>query len=345
MTRRIDVEAHFFNRSFVEVLRAREEPPREEVEGDLIRVWTDPLSPDVFQQRHPRLDDALLDLGQQRIAAMDAVGIDVQVLSLGIPHPDQFEPPEGAVLARESNDALAAAIAEHPDRFVGLASVAPSVEEPEEAANELERSVRQLGFRGLQLHTHVGDTYLDDPRYEPIFERAAHLGVPVYVHPMIPAATMIDPYRGRGRALVGPGLGFGHEAAVQVMRLVYGGLFDRLPDLQIVLGHLGEGLYFWLYRLDFDFRKKWVPPSARPDLERWPSEYLKTNVHVSLSGNFLTSAFLATMDEIGPGRIMFASDHPFEDMGEAVNFLEQVDISDTDRKRIFSKNAAALFNI
>jgi 2,3-dihydroxybenzoate decarboxylase len=157
---------------------------------------------------------------------------------------------------------------------------------------------------------------------------------------------MVKPYQGYGWALNGPGLAYGAETAVHAMRLVYSGLFDRFPELRIVLGHLGEGLYFWLYRLDFDHRKTWLDAKERTvRLERLPSAYLKENFHVTVSGNFLPSAFLATFMEVGSERMHFASDYPFESMVEASAFLDAAPVSDADREKVYWRNAAALLGL
>jgi predicted TIM-barrel fold metal-dependent hydrolase len=341
----IDVEAHYFDARFLEVLRGRTTPPYEEHLDDAIRIYMDPSVPDVFQQRRMTMENALAEAGEARVAAMDAGGIDVQVLSLNAPGLEQFEPVEGASLARERNDILADIVGRHPDRFVGLAALCPDPDRPEVAADELERCVRQLGFRGWKLNSHIRDTNLDDPRYEPIFERAAALGAPVCIHPTIPHGSMIEPYKGYGYMLLGPALGFGAETALQSMRLMYSGVFDRHPDLQIVLGHLGEGLYFWVYRLDFEFTKPWLARDARVRSEHAPSHYLRHNFYANTSGHFQSSAFMGTYLEAGAERMLFATDYPYEDNAQAVNWLESQPIAPADKAKILHENAAALFKI
>jgi predicted TIM-barrel fold metal-dependent hydrolase len=340
----IDVEAHLYTPAYLAYLRSRKEPPRQELLGDdQIRVWQEPSAPDTFQQRSMAMEDLLTDLTEIRLKRMDEAGIDVQALSLNIPGCEQFEPVEGARVAREANDELAAVVAEHPDRFVGLAALAPDPGRPEVAADELERCVKELGFRGAKINSHIRDTYLDDRRYDPLLERAEALGVPIFLHPILPHANMLKPYTGYGWALAGPGLGFGHETAVHAMRMVYGGVFDRFPKLQVVLGHLGEGLYFWLYRLDFDFTKPWL--AGGPTLERRPSDYLRGNFHVTISGHFQLTSFTSTLAEIGVDRMLFATDYPYESVEQAIQFIEDAPLSTDDKEKIFHGNATRLLGL
>ena len=341
----IDSEAHYLDLPFLEVLRSRSVPPREEHHGEGVRMYVEPTAPEIFQGRSTRLEDALADVEEIRLAAMDAAGIDVQVLSLNVPGCEQFEPVEGAAIARERNDVLAEVVARHPDRFVGLAALCPDPDRPEVAADELERCVRQLGFRGWKVNSHVRETFLDDPRYLPLLERAAALDVPIYLHPTLPHGSMITPYTGYGYMLPGPALGFGAESALHSMRLIYSGVFDRLPNLQVVLGHLGEGLYFWLYRLDFEFTKPWLVRSPLIAAERRPSDYLRENFYASTSGHFQSSAFAVTLAEIGADRLLFATDYPYEDNVQAVEWLESQPLDDADRRKILHDNAARLFGV
>lgn len=343
MVKVIDVEAHYFDEAYADYLRSRSVPPMEESAPEGIKVWQDPLSPGVFQYRGEFLERALLDVAEGRLRLMDEAGIDVQLLSLNVPGCEQLEPAEGARVAREANDALAKIVARHPDRFVGLTAL--GMADAEASAAEIDRTVEEYGFKGIKIQSHVGPYYLDDERFMPVWERAAHHELPVLLHPMIPASSMIDPYTGYGYALVGPGLGFGHEVSVMSQRLIYSGLFDKLPNLQFVLGHLGEGLYFWMYRMDFDFTKKFLHESHRPTLQKLPSHYLRNNFHVSVSGNYLTSAFIATQMEIGSDRLMFATDHPYESLTHAMEWTKALPLSPRDLDAILGDNAARLFKL
>lgn len=341
-TPKIDLESHYFTSGYYNLLRSRTVPPRFQEAADQVRVWLEPSRPDVELQHGFQLRDTLLDLGPGRIEALDRAGIAVQFLSLSSPGIEQLEPEIQAEQARTTNDAAAAFIQQHPHRFVGLANLPVGV--PEAAADELERCVTELGFKGGNIHSHIGSTYLDDPRYFPVLERAATLGVPINLHPTLPHGNMLEPYLGHGWALPGPGLGFGHETAVHAMRIVLAGVFDRLPELQIILGHLGEGLMHWLYRVDFDFNKPWMK-LQRPHIERKPSDYLRENFWYTTSGNWLDSALLATIHEVGADRIMFASDYPWEVIEDGAKFIAAAPIDPPDREKICHGNAQRLFRI
>jgi predicted TIM-barrel fold metal-dependent hydrolase len=341
--RRIDVEAHFFDASYLAALEARTEPPRSEPGETAIRVWSEPSLPDLSHVRGRAVDERLLDVGERRIRLMDEAGVDVQVLSLSNPSCEQHPPGEGARVARASNDQLARLIGEFPERFVGLAALCPDPEHPEVAADELDRCVSDLGFRGWKVSAHIRDTYLDDPRYRPILARAAELGVPVCLHPAVPHASLARPFLGYGWALTTVGGGFGVGAMVLALRLANCGVFDELPDLKVVLGHLGEGAFFWLDRIDSDFQQGWL--GERPRLAKAPSEYLLEHFYVSTSGRFKTSAFLATLLEVGADRMLWASDYPYEELAPAVELLESMPLARGDREKIFGANAARLFGI
>ena len=337
----IDVEAHYLDRAFIDLLRRRDAPPREVVEDGAVRMYPEPTAPDVFQGRNARLEELLLDVGGQRIGAMDAAGVDVQLVSMNLPGCEQLD----GDTARSCNDVLADLVGPHRDRFVPLAALAPDPDAPEAAADELERCVRELGFRGWKCNSHVRSGYLDDERYLPLWERVAELGVPVFLHPTVPHGSMIGPYTGYGHMLPGPALGFAAETALHVVRLVYSGLFDRLPQLQIVLGHLGEGLPHWLYRLDYEFTKPWIPRDPRCRCERPPSDYIRENTWAATSGHLQASAFATAYDELGAGRLLFATDYPYEDSAETAAFVRAQLPDAAECERVLHGNAAALFGL
>jgi predicted TIM-barrel fold metal-dependent hydrolase len=342
--RKIDLESHFYTPEYIRYLESRDVPPRHEVGPEGIRAWLEPSQPDLSLKHSERLKATLLDLGQGRVDELDRVGIDVQCLSLSSPGLEQFEPEGQVDQARKANDVLAGVLRDFPGRYIGMASLPMSA--PEVAVEELERCVTELGFKGVNIHSHIGNTYLDDPRYFPVLEKAAQLGVPIDLHPTLPHANMLEPYLGYGWALPGPGLGFGHETAVHAMRMIYAGIFDRLPALQIILGHFGEGLCHWVYRVDFDFNKPWMDKSHRPKIERdRPSDYLRENFWYTSSGNFVNSALMSTMFEIGADRIMFASDYAWETMDDAVEFIDQAPVGKLDKEKICFGNAERLFGL
>ena len=343
---RIDCEAHFWTDEYVEYLRARTDPPRQEViDDEKRRLHYDASTPDLIVNHSAFLEHNLLDF-ERRTAKMDELGIDVMILSHSGPSVEQFAPADGLAQAKASNDRLAETIQRYPGRYVGLATISPGL--PEESAEEIERCVTKLGFRGVNVMSHLESEdapYLDDARYLPIFEACERLGVPVNLHPTVPHSSMIKPYLGYGWALPAPGLGFGHETAVHAMRLIYSGLFDKFPDLQMMLGHFGEALTFWFYRIDFDFIKPWLDPKHRPQIDRKPSDYLKQNFWFNSSGNFLNSALFSCFLEVGMDRVMFASDYPWETMEDAVEFMEKVPLGTDDRDKMEWRNAARLFGL
>jgi len=342
---RIDTEAHFYPPGYASYLRGRARPPRAEATEHGLRCWDEPSLPDFMHVRGTRLGNALGEVGAERIAAMDAAGIDVQVLSISTPGCEQFEPDQGSAVARQANDELAALIAAHPDRFVGLAALAPVPEHPEWAADELRRCVRELGFRGAKINSHIRELFLDDERFGVLLAAAAELSVPIYLHPAVPHAAMALPYLDYGFELAGPSLGFGAETALHAMRMIHGGVFDRHPSLQIVLGHMGEALPFWLYRLDLAVTRPRAFPGPGPRLSRRPSDYLRANFYFTTSGNFRYSAMLPALLEFGTDRMMFASDYPYEDMRQAADFVDGVPLSGPDRDRLNWATASALFAI
>ena len=331
--KRIDFETHFVTKDYVRVMEEHQGYPRYIINkqtGNRRLHYTD----DVGEPLGDALLNKLLDTGESRLKDMDAAGIDVQVLSLTSPGVEQFDPALGTALARECNDQLAEIVQSHPDRFAGFAALAPN--DPEAAADELERAVEQLGLKGWKTHSNYGGTYLDDEEYWPILEKAERLDVPIYLHPAVPAMPQMRKY---GFALAGAPFGFGIEASMCMMRLIYSGVFDKHPGLKILLGHLGEGLPFLMQRLDFAYERPWFDPDARPDLERRPSDYLKENTFVTTSGNYLPAAFMCTYEVMGTDRILLATDYPYEDSNECMRFLEELPITTEDREKIYYQNA------
>jgi uncharacterized protein len=291
-----------------------------------------------FGDRAARLFEQLSEIGDKRIAEMDAAGIDMQVLSLTSPGSEQLEAAPAIALAREANDFLADAITKNPKRFAGFATLPTAA--PDKAAEELERMVREHGFKGAVINGHNRGRYLDDKFFWPILERAELLNVPIYLHPTPPPQAVIDVSYGGFAPIVtelfaGPGWGWHIETAIHVIRMVLGGVFDQYPKLQIVIGHMGEALPFMLQRLD-------VMPMAMTKTNRTISAYLRENVHYTFSGFNFTSTFLDLLLQVGIDRIMFSADHPFSSMAQARTFLDQLPVCAADKERIANGNAERL---
>jgi len=317
----IDLEAHFLTPDIIEYLRST--------------GWVSGISKDSISER------SLLDLGEGRINCMDAAGIDMQVLSLPPPGVQMLEASDGTDWSRRVNDELSAAVKKYPDRFVGLATVAP--QNPEEAADEIERAVLELGLKGVCLLSHARNEYLDAKEYWVIFERAEMLDVPIYLHPTIPSTAILKPYADYGPIFAGPVLGYSADLALNTMRLIFSGLFDRYPKLKIILGHMGEGLPFWLPRLDIPWRR--TRATEKPAIERKPSEYLESNFTITISGMFFQPAFMCAYLAMGANNIAFAVDYPYEDNAEASQFMNELTICDGDKEKIYHLNAERLFKL
>ena len=338
--KKIAFEEHFFTASHLECLRSRKDYPRLETFVDsegrnaerLLRM------PNSSQLMPAARMSQLLDLGAGRLAAMDAAGIDMQVLSMAGPGVEEFDLPTGRVLARAINDELAEAIARHPKRFAGLATLAYG--DPEGAAAELERAVTKLGLKGGKLNSHVGGEYLDHRKYRVLWETAEGLGVPMMIHPKDPPAavlSVLSDYPGLTQAA----WGFAFDAATHSLRLIASGLFDACPNLKIVLGHLGEAIPFWLWRIDNHFARS----PAAVALERRPSEYFLDNFMVSTSGMFHDPQFQCVYQTLGADRIMFAVDYPYEPMEQGARFIDGIVIPEADKRKICSGNVEKLLGL
>lgn len=281
----------------------------------------------------------LADLGERRLAHMDAAGIDVQVLSFGSPGPQGFDADIAVPMARDANDRLFEAVRAHPDRFAGFAALATAA--PEAAADELERTVTKLGFKGAMIHGHTRGSFLDEKRYWVIFERAQALGVPIYLHPTVPHPDAMKAYFQGYEDLCRAAWGFAVDTSCHFLRIVFAGVFDAYPDLKIVLGHLGEGLPFAMHRLnDHTYRA-----AARRGLQKTPLQYLKDNLLVTTSGNWYEPAFLCTLLALGADNILFAVDWPYEPNTAGAGFLQHLPISDLDREKIAHLNAERILRM
>lgn len=281
----------------------------------------------------------MADLGEGRLADMDANGIHMQVLIGGT---SMWMPPEDAIsLAQAANDRLAEKVALHPDRFAAFA-VLPTCA-PEAAALELERASK-MGFVGVAIIGRPGDAFLDAPQYTPILATAAKLHMPIYTHPGLPMRSVQKAYyEGLDPVVSGRLLSFGWgwhaEAGIQLIRMILSGAFDRWPDLQIIAGHWGEMVPFFLDRLD-----EALPPTAT-GLSGSVSEAFRRHVFVTPSGMFSLPQLLFTVQVLGADRILFSVDYPFIQNNGARAFLEQAPIRQSDREKIAHLNAEKLFHL
>jgi len=301
----------------------------------LVDDWL-PTVTEVPQAKAEQLLAQLTDFGDRRLEAMDKAGIARAVLSVSGPGV-QAERDTTAALrkAQDANDFLAGEIQKRPDRYSGFAHIA--LQDPKAAADELERCVRELKFHGAMINGHTNGQYLDDRALDPFWERAEALGALVYLHPADPVvpAPVLDGHRALRRAT----WEWGFETGSHALRLVFGGLFDRYPKARLVLGHMGETLPYLLWR--FDSRAKLYGV----DLAKPPSQYIKENILVTISGVFAVDPLYCAITALGPERVMFAADYPFESADEAASFMDMVRLDEDLRADIAHNTAAKLLGI
>jgi 5-carboxyvanillate decarboxylase len=299
-----------------------------------------------FLGQNPRsigIASRVQDIGEQRIRDMDSSGIARQILSLTNPGVQVFDAQTGAALAISCNDQLAEAIRKYPDRFSGLAAIAP--QNPAAAAKELDRGVRKLGLKGAIINSHTHGEYLDDPKFWDIFAAAESLDVPIYLHPSTPSARMYGPFAEWG--LEGAIYGFAIETSLHLLRIILSGVFDRFPKLRMVVGHLGEGLPYWLFRIDF-FHRANVASSRYPNvkkLEKKPSEYIRENVWVTTSGMAWEPPILYCQKVLGVDRVLYAMDYPYQFVPAEVKVTDDLPISASDKKKLYQTNAERVFGL
>lgn len=288
----------------------------------------------------PEMRKKLFDLDEIRIAAMDEAGIDIQVISHTAPSTQKLPVDSAAAMTRRINDRLAAAIKRHPTRFAGFAALPTA--DPKAAADELARCVEVLGFKGAMLHGLTDQKFLDDKKYWPIYARAEALDVPVYMHPAVPHPGVIEAYykdyADDFPMLLRAGWGYTVEAATQAIRMVLSGVFDAHPNLKIVLGHLGEGLPFFVWRI----HNALVRPGQKSVQFR---DTFCRHFYVTTSGFFSDPALLCTVQELGVDRILFSVDYPFEANPPGPRWLESVPLCDEDKAKIASGNAKRLLRL
>lgn len=311
--------------------------------------YTDPQLAAHFPEGGPEardgaLRDRLLDLGSLRLREMDEAGIDVQVLSHNAPATQRLDPDSAAAIARGANDRLKKVVDESNGRFAAFAALPTA--SPKAAADELERTVTRLGFKGAMIHglTWIGaeKLFIDDRRFWPIFERAAALDVPLYLHPAVPHPAVVEAYYRdylkSHPALLTAAWGFTVETATQAVRIVLSGVLDEYPGLKLILGHLGESLPFSAWRIDMAL--------ARPGGRATPfRDAFRNHFWITTSGNFSTPALLCSILEMGVDRILFSVDYPFVANAPGIEWLREAPLADADRRKILGENASRLLKL
>ena len=356
--KKIAIEEHCFTQYFVDFLQSRKEFPK--IEGILgergQKTWRWWNSPQEYQPWIPApVVSKISDLGEGRLKDMDEAGIDMQVISFSTTI-DWLDAKEGTDMTRRINDIFAQAVNMYPNRFAALAAM--YLKDSNAAADELERSVKQLGFKGAMVVPHVNGEFIDDRKYWPAFEKAAQLNVPIYIHPTFPPPERLKQYSGYPE-LVGAMWGYAAETGLAAVRLICSGIFDQYPDLKIILGHMGEALPFWMSRLD---QRLHSPTSDTPvsererketagfttlveKLKKLPSQYIKDNFFVTTSGIFWQPVIKFVSSVLGTDKVLFAVDYPFESSKQGAQFIESLEMPDDDKEKISYLNAQKLLRL
>jgi gamma-resorcylate decarboxylase len=297
----------------------------------------------VWSQLGPRL----LDIQDMRLAEMDKHGIEMMILSLNAPAVQAIHDVKRAIaVAREANDVLAAEVRKRPARFAAFAAL--PMQDVEAATAELTRCVKDLGMVGAlvngfsQIGTADNVTYYDAPQYRPFWRALEALDVPFYLHPRNPLPNWNRQYEGHNW-LLGPNWAFHAETAVHALRLIGSGLFDECPKLKIVLGHIGEGIPVYLWRIDN--RNGWMKAPHKYAAKEGVAHYFRKHFHLTTSGNFSTPALANAVAEMGADRVMFSVDWPFEDVGEGAQWFDAAKIDESERRKIGRDNAIKLFRL
>lgn len=298
----------------------------------LWKTQTDPNGP---------FNKPLLDLEGLRMKIMDRDGVDMHLLSMTSTGVQMLAPEKALEVAITSNDQLAAVIQRHPTRFSGLATVPP--QDVPAAIKETERSIKKLKLNGIMINSHTNGEYLSDRKYWPLLEAIAGMKVPLYIHPRAPIPAMAAAYR--TDHLEHAIWGYQAETGLHGLRLITGGVFDAIPNLKVVLGHMGEGLPYWLYRLDYMWCKVPVKFADRAKLKKPPSEYFKQNFMITTSGMNWSPTLKFCIEVLSADNIMWAIDYPYQTSPDAVKFMNDAPISDVDKEKIFHKNAERVFHI
>lgn len=298
----------------------------------LWKVQTDPNGP---------VNKPLLDLEGERMKIMDRDGVDMHLLSLTSTGVQMMDAARAADVAISSNDRLAEVIQKHPTRFAGLATVPP--QDVPAAIKETERAIGKLRLNGIMINSHTNGEYLSDKKYWPLLEAIAGLNVPLYIHPRAPIPAMAEAYR--PQHLEHAIWGYQAETGLHALRMIVGGVFDAVPKLKVVLGHMGEAIPYWLFRLDYMWCTVAIKMEGRTTLKRKPSEYFRDNFMITTSGMNWNPTLKFCIEVLSADNIMWAIDYPYQTSPDAVAFMNKAPISDADKHKIFHKNAERVFHI
>jgi predicted TIM-barrel fold metal-dependent hydrolase len=305
----------------------------QEYDPDLFlwKVQTDPNGP---------VHNRLIDLYEMRMREMDKYDVDMHLLALTSTGVQMMEADRAVAVAEIGNDRLHEAIQRYPDRFTGLATIA--VQDPPRAVKEIERAIKKLKLNGIMINSHTNGEYLSEQKYWPILEAIEDLNVALYIHPRAPIPLMAKAYR--TDHLEHAIWGYQAETGLHGLRLITGAVFDQFPKLQVVLGHMGEGIPYWLYRLDFMYGRVKID-FGRRKLKLTPSEYFKRNFYITTSGMNWEPTLKFCIEAMGADRIMWAIDYPYQDHPDAVEFMDAARISEKDKQAIYHGNAERVFKI
>jgi 5-carboxyvanillate decarboxylase len=334
--RRIATEEAFSIPEVAEGLRGVARAPGNSIDLVLVRnIYDAPEGRDLNNFRA-----GLIDLEDRRLRVMDEHGVDMHLLSLTAPGVQMFDADTATDLAALANDRLAEVIGRHPTRFAGLASFAPH--SPKRAAKEMERAIKTLKLNGFVVNSHTNGEYLDAPKFWPILEAAEALDACIYIHPRGPSDGMAAPFR--DYMIHGAMWGYGLETGTHAVRLIVSGVFDRFPKLNICLGHMGEAVHFWLWRIDFMNGR--AQPSGRvPKLQMKPSDYFKRNFVITTSGVESDLALDYSLKALGPDNVMWAIDYPYQPTEPAVAWMDAAPVSDDIKAKLYHRNAERVFHI
>jgi len=342
--KKIALEEHFISPAYAQHMRDLQSEGKTSVPGGpgMSPEFEAMLADPVMQRGIAAVEAKLADVGEGRLAAMDACGIDMQVLSLSAltfpPIQGESDTHQAISMAWQANDYLAEQVHQHPDRYAGFAAL--PLQDSKVAADELERAVTQLGFKGALVNGHTNGSYLDERKFWGVWERAEQLGVPIYLHPADSQSSQMKIYEGY------PGLrsavwNWTVETATHALRIICSGVFDAFPKAILLLGHMGEALPYTLRRIDDGW--KGTPQSKQ--LQHLPSYYFKNNVMITTSGNCSTEALICALLAVGADHILFSADYPYAPPDRMTQFVETAPISEIDREKICHLNAQRLLKL